>query len=87
VRECSADQGELLLRLANDMSRMPEVQVRWQWRSGDVAIWDNLATTHYGVSGDAGAERLLYRVSAWSPGVRPFLDRSRAVGELIGAGA
>ena len=87
VRECSADQGELLLRLANDMSRMPEVQVRWQWRSGDVAIWDNLATTHYGVSGDAGDERLLYRVSAWSPGVRPFLDRSRAVGELIGAGA
>jgi alpha-ketoglutarate-dependent taurine dioxygenase len=69
------------------MSRVPELQVRWAWRRGDVAIWDNLATAHYGVSGDAGAERLLYRVSAWSPSVRPALDRERAVRELMEAGA
>jgi len=87
VRDCTSDQGELLMRLANDMSRVPEVQVRWSWSRGDVAIWDNLGTTHYGVSGDAGAERRLYRVSAWSPRVRPTLDRERAVRELIEAGA
>lgn len=87
VRDCSSDQGELLLRLANDMWRMPELQVRWSWQRGDVAIWDNFGTTHYGVSGDAGAERLLHRVAAWSPGVRPALDRDRTVRELIEAGA
>ncbi|MCA3178193.1 MAG: TauD/TfdA family dioxygenase [Burkholderiaceae bacterium] len=87
VRDCTAEQGEALMRLANDMSRVPELQVRWAWRRGDVAIWDNLATAHYGVSGDAGAERLLYRVSAWSPSVRPALDRERAVRELMEAGA
>jgi alpha-ketoglutarate-dependent taurine dioxygenase len=87
VVDCTADQSELLMRLANDMSRVPELQVRWSWRPGDVAIWDNLATTHYGVSGDSGAERLLHRVSAWSPGVRPSLDRASAVRELMVAGA
>lgn len=86
VRDCTSDQGELLLRLANDMSKIPELQVRWSWGRGDVAIWDNLGTTHYGVSGDSGAERLLYRVAAWSPGVRPTLDRQQAVRELIEAG-
>lgn len=86
VVDCTADQGELLMRLANDMSRIPELQVRWAWRPGDVAIWDNLATTHYGVSGDVGTERLLHRVSAWSPGVRPTLDRAQAVRELMEAG-
>lgn len=87
VRDCTSDQGELLMRLANDMARIPELQVRWAWRRGDVAIWDNLGTMHYGVSGDAGAERLLYRVSAWSPRVRPALDRERAVRELLETGA
>jgi alpha-ketoglutarate-dependent taurine dioxygenase len=87
VRDCTSDQGELLMRLANDMSRMPELQVRWAWRRGDVAIWDNFGTTHYGVTGDAGADRLLYRVAAWSPRVRPTLDRERAVRELIEAHA
>ena len=87
VVDCTADQGELLLRLANDMSRIPEIQVRWAWRPGDVAIWDNLATTHYGVCGDSGAERLLHRVSAWSPDFRPSLDRIEATRALMEAGA
>lgn len=87
VRDCTTDQGELLLRLANDMARLPEIQVRWQWRKGDVAIWDNFGTAHYGVSGDAGAERLLYRVAAWSPQVRPTLDRAEATRQLLEARA
>lgn len=82
VHDLPADQGELLLRLANDMSRLPEIQVRWQWRKGDVALWDNFGTSHYGVSGDAGRDRLLYRVSAWSEKVRPCLDRARAMREV-----
>ena len=87
IRDCNSDQGELLLRLANDMSKVPELQVRWQWRKGDVALWDNFGTTHYGVTGDVGSERRLYRVSAWSPRIRPTLDRDRAVRELLEAHA
>lgn len=50
------------------------------------ALKHNLASTHYGVSGDSGAERLLHRVSAWSPGVRPSLDPAHAVRELPESG-
>lgn len=86
VNGMPADQGELILRLANDLSRLPEIQVRWAWRKGDVALWDNFGTTHYGVSGDVGTQlRRLYRVAAWSPHVRPTLDRQRATQDLIGS--
>jgi alpha-ketoglutarate-dependent taurine dioxygenase len=35
----------------------PENTVRWQWRVGDVAIWDNRATQHYGVDDSDDHER------------------------------
>ncbi|MGW1024880.1 TauD/TfdA dioxygenase family protein [Streptomyces sp. NPDC002577] len=41
----------------------PENTVRWQWRGGDVAIWDNRATQHYGVDDSDDHERTLRRVT------------------------
>ena len=88
VNGYTSDQSEPILRLANELSRTPELQVRWQWRKGDVALWDNFGTTHYGVAGDTGTQtRRLYRVSAWSPRIRPTLDRERAVRELMASHA
>ena len=29
-----------------------ENTVRWQWKAGDVAIWDNTATQHYAINRD-----------------------------------
>jgi len=83
IRDCNSTQGELLMRLANDIAQTPEIQVRWSWKRGDVAIWDNFGTSHYGVSGDAGSDRLLHRVAAWSESVRPTLDRAKVVRELM----
>ncbi len=65
-------QSEALIKLANEMSKIPEIQVRHQWEAGDVAIWDNFATSHYGVSADIGKSlRRLHRVASWSERVRP----------------
>ena len=76
--------SEMVLNLANEMPRTPEIQIRHQWRKGDIAIWDNLGTAHYGVAGDIGDQfRRLYRVAAWSKNVRPSLDRARAMRELL----
>lgn len=84
VHNYGTDQSELLLRIANDVPRTPELQVRHQWQKGDVAIWDNFGTTHYGVSGDlAGQFRRLYRVAAWSKNIRPTLDRVAAMRDLL----
>ncbi|MGW3118121.1 TauD/TfdA dioxygenase family protein [Streptomyces sp. NPDC001107] len=41
----------------------PENTVRWQWRSGDVAVWDNRATQHYGVDDSGDHARTLRRVT------------------------
>jgi taurine dioxygenase len=41
----------------------PENTVRWQWQPGDVAIWDNRATQHYGVDDSGDHERRLRRVT------------------------
>ncbi|MUM15374.1 TauD/TfdA family dioxygenase [Mycobacterium sp. CBMA271] len=36
---------------------------RWNWRLGDVAIWDNRATQHYGIADFGAQQRELHRVT------------------------
>ena len=83
IKSFSAEQSEQLIKLAIDQIKIPELQVRHSWQPGDIAIWDNLGTVHYGVAGDLrNRKRLLHRVAAWSPEVRPSLDRQEALSAL-----
>lgn len=41
----------------------PENTVRWQWRKGDVAIWDNRATQHVAINDYGEAHRVVRRVT------------------------
>lgn len=41
----------------------PENTVRWRWRQGDVAIWDNRATQHYAVNDYGDQHRVVRRVT------------------------
>ncbi len=78
VHGYSAEISELILKIANEMPKIPELQVRHQWEAGDVAIWDNFATCHYGVSADIGDQlRLLHRVASWSESVTPTAYQPR----------
>ena len=79
----SADHSEAILRIAFDIPKKPELQVRHQWQPGDIAIWDNFSTWHYGVTADLrGNPRLLYRVGAWSKDIKLTLDREGALKRL-----
>jgi alpha-ketoglutarate-dependent sulfate ester dioxygenase len=40
-----------------------ENTVRWTWRPGDIAIWDNRATQHYAVADYDDLPRLLHRIT------------------------
>lgn len=40
-----------------------ENAVRWQWREGDVAIWDNRATQHYAIDDYDNQRRVVRRVT------------------------
>ena len=41
----------------------PEDQVRWHWRAGDIAIWDNRCTMHYAVADYLPAYRCMNRIT------------------------
>lgn len=63
-----AENKALLARLFDQVKR-PEFQVRWSWRPGSIAFWDNRATQHYAVPDYADA-RHMERVTI--VGDRPF---------------
>ncbi len=56
-----------LIRILQDHVTRPEHTVRWQWRVGDLAIWDNRATQHYAIFDYGGAHRRGERVTVAGP--------------------
>ncbi|QIP41507.1 hypothetical protein G9444_4263 [Rhodococcus erythropolis] len=40
-----------------------ENTVRWNWSAGDLAIWDNQATQHYGIADYGTQARSVHRVT------------------------
>jgi taurine dioxygenase len=55
-------EGAQLLAYLTAQFARPEHQVRFKWRPGCVAIWDNRAVQHYGVADYGTAARRLERV-------------------------
>jgi len=58
----SREDSARLMGIFQDHIVRPENTVRWHWAPGDVAVWDNRATQHYGI-GDFTERRQLHRVS------------------------
>ena len=56
-----AEEKELLKLVADQYAR-PEYQVRFSWRPGSVAFWDNRAAVHYAVRNYGDYPRVLERV-------------------------
>ncbi|MBK7950758.1 MAG: TauD/TfdA family dioxygenase [Deltaproteobacteria bacterium] len=61
-----ADEGEELLAALCGMVDLPEVQVRWRWEPGSVALWDNVACNHYGANDYYPARRVMARTTFFS---------------------
>src|SRR5450755_2984228 len=58
----TADFQDLFALLQRHVTRL-ENTVRWTWRDGDIAIWDNRATQHYAVADYNDRPRLLHRIT------------------------
>jgi alpha-ketoglutarate-dependent sulfate ester dioxygenase len=52
-----------LIRILQDYAVRHEHTVRWRWRVGDLAIWDNQATQHYAIHDYGKAHRRGERVT------------------------
>lgn len=61
----NARESQVLLELLWEHIVRPEFVVRFRWRAGDVAIWDNRATAHLAPEDifDTAFDRQLYRVT------------------------
>ncbi|QRQ84831.1 TauD/TfdA dioxygenase family protein [Cupriavidus oxalaticus] len=58
----SVDSAHLVSVLQGHVHRL-ENTVRWRWRAGDVAIWDNRATQHYAINDYGDAKRVVRRAT------------------------
>jgi alpha-ketoglutarate-dependent sulfate ester dioxygenase len=59
--------SQRLLAILQDHITQPENTVRWRWRPGDVAIWDNRATQHRAIADFGTQRRHLRRVTLAGP--------------------
>jgi len=64
------EEGARLLNYLTQQFYRPENQVRFKWRPGSLAIWDNRSVQHYGVADYGNAQRQLVRIVA--KGDRPI---------------
>ena len=58
----SFDSHDLFTVLQRHITRL-ENTVRWSWRDGDIAIWDNRATQHYALADYGDMPRVLHRIT------------------------
>jgi taurine dioxygenase len=56
-----------LIRILQEFVTRPENTVRWRWRAGDLAIWDNRSTQHIAVYDYGDAHRRAERVTVAGP--------------------
>ncbi|HEY5858524.1 MAG TPA: TauD/TfdA family dioxygenase [Aldersonia sp.] len=59
----SSTESQALFTLFQDRVTRLEHTARWNWELGDVAIWDNRATQHYGIADYDDQRRRLNRIT------------------------
>jgi taurine dioxygenase len=67
VRGFAPQASRDLIRVLQEYVTRPEQTVRWHWREGDLAIWDNRATQHYAIFDYGREHRRGERVTVAGP--------------------
>ena len=70
IKGLSDRESALLLKYLFEHIQQPEFLVRWRWKPGDIAFWDNRCTQHYAVNDYLPHRRVMYRATVL--GDRPF---------------
>lgn len=75
--------GQKLLDIFQSHITAPENTVRWKWKAGDVAMWDNRATQHYAVN-DYGDQHRVVRRATIDGDLPVSVDRRCSVTRIKG---
>ncbi len=62
IEDLAPAESAAVLAMLYEHIVAPERVVRWHWREGDVAIWDNRATSHYAAA-DYTERRVMHRIT------------------------
>lgn len=57
------EESKPLLDFLYRHAARPEFQVRFEWREGSIAFWDNRLTWHYALNDYQGERRLMHRIT------------------------
>lgn len=63
LRGLSQTESNEIIKLLQAYITRPENTVRWRWKVGDVAFWDNRATQHYAIADYGDQPRHVQRVT------------------------
>ena len=63
IDELSDTESTAVLDLLFNQMTRPEFTVRWNWKEGDVAFWDNRATQHYALNDYGLDHRVMHRAT------------------------
>jgi taurine dioxygenase len=63
INELTAPESRALLAYLYAHAVKPEFTVRWKWRVGDVAFWDNRVTQHYATDDYRPTRRVMNRAT------------------------
>jgi taurine dioxygenase len=63
VKDMPESQGDGLLRLLYRHMTSPQFLVRYHWKPGTLAFWDNRSTMHFGIFDYDGQRRVMHRIT------------------------
>jgi taurine dioxygenase len=63
IKHVSKTASQHLLGLIGDVIKTPELQARFHWKPGSLAIWDNRQVQHYGVNDYGSESRRFHRLT------------------------
>ena len=62
-QDMTEEESAPLLEFLNRHSQRPEFQIRFRWKKGSLAFWDNRCTQHLAINDYAGYRRIMDRVT------------------------